>query len=100
MFSLEPHEVKNFVVSIRELETALGSHRRTIPEKARQGRLKARRSVFLNRNIKKGEMIARADMDFRRPGYGICPDEADCVVGRRASRDMKQGEMLRRDDMS
>jgi sialic acid synthase SpsE len=100
MFSLEPHEVKRFVSSIRELEVALGNYRRTIPQEARQGRLKARRSIFLKRDFKKGEPITQEDIDFRRPGYGICPDEADYVIGRRVNKNIKQGEMLHRDDVS
>jgi N,N'-diacetyllegionaminate synthase len=99
MFSLEPQDVMRFVKAIRELEIALGNHRRVIPPEVKQGRLKVRRSVFLRRKMNKEETITFEDMDFRRPGHGIGPDEIDYVKGRKLKRRIQQGEMLRWEDV-
>ncbi len=99
MFSLEPHEVRRFVSSIRELEIALGAFRRTIPDEAKQGRLKARRSIFLKEEVNAGGIISYENIDFRRPGFGIGSDEINYVIGKRLKRKVGKDEMLRWDDI-
>ncbi len=99
MFSIEPHEAKQFVTSIKELEIALGNYRRTIPDEIKKGRQKARRSIFLKRDLKKGETLEFENIDFRRPGYGIGPDELDFVIGKKINRAMAKDTMLNWDDV-
>ncbi len=99
MFSLEPHEVRRFVSSIRELEIALGTFRRTIPDEAKKGRLKVRRSIFLTKEMDAGNVLRIENIDFRRPGYGIGPDEINYVIGKRLKRKVGKDEMLRWEDI-
>jgi len=75
MMSLEPEEMAVFVQSIRNLETALGSPRRLMTEEERKKRMAVRRSVFLAEAVKKGQKLGDAMVDFRRPGFGIGPDQ-------------------------
>ncbi len=99
MFSLEPKEAQNFVNSIRELEIALGNYRRTILKELKEGRLKARRSIFLKRDLNKGEIIRQQDIEFRRPGYGIGPDETEQVIGRSVRKKVLKETMLSWEDV-
>jgi sialic acid synthase SpsE len=99
MFSIEPQEAKQFVSNIRDLEVALGGYRRKIPDELKKGRLKARRSIFLKRDLNEGDRATLEDMDFRRPGTGIGPDELDYVLGRTLKKAVKKGEMLRHEDI-
>lgn len=99
MFSIEPEEAKLFVQAIRDLEKALGSTRRVISPEQRDAREGARRSPYLVKDIKKGEVITEAHVDFRRPGYGIQAEEWCYVYGRKVFRDMKAGAMLQWNDL-
>ncbi len=94
MFSLEEGELAAFVHAIRSLETALGEPRRRFSAEERHKRQATRRSIFLVRNKHTGERIEKADLDFRRPGYGIPPTELDRVIGLQVARDLSAGTML------
>jgi sialic acid synthase SpsE len=91
MFSLEGDEPRRFVRSIRDVETALGSPRRTFSEEERHKHLATRRSIFLARDKVAGDEIQMEDLEFRRPGYGISPKDAGRVVGSRAAHDIPAG---------
>ena len=75
VMSIEPHEMTDFIKTIREVETALGSNRRTITLEEVKKRDQIRRSVFLRANAKAGQKLDECDIEFRRPGFGITPDQ-------------------------
>lgn len=94
VMSIEPDQMADFVASIRDVETALGSPRRvmTAPERAKRDAV--RRSVFVARDVPAGQAISPDDLEFRRPGHGLPPAEADAIIGSTAARDLVAGEML------
>lgn len=100
IFSLEGAEQAAFVHAIRDLETALGEPRRHFSADERQKRLATRRSVFLKRALAAGDSVSEADLDYRRPGWGISPAELARVVGLRTARDLAAGTMLAWTDLA
>ncbi len=90
-FSLEPVEAKRFVEKVRELEVALGSTRRRIPEHILATRKGVRRSVHVTKPVREGEMLT--DLELRRPGEGIPPEALDVVWGRPARRNLRPGPL-------
>jgi N-acetylneuraminate synthase len=46
------------------------------------------------RALRVGERLAAADVDFKRPGVGIRPDELEYVIGRAIARDVEADEEL------
>lgn len=99
MFSLEAPEAKEFVINMHDLEKALGSNRRKLTQKAREGQLKGRRSAFLLTSLKKGEKITKDAIEFRRPGYGILADEEKFIIGRSVNKDLDRGHMMLWEDL-
>ncbi len=99
MFSLEPVDAKLFVQHIRDLEKALGSSRRVIPPEQKAKRKSARRSPYLIRDLGEGAFITFADVDFRRPGYGVQAEEWRYLNGRRLNKDLASGHLLTWDDV-
>jgi N,N'-diacetyllegionaminate synthase len=93
-FSLEPEDAKGFVQRIRDLETALGSTRRTIPHTVLATRKGYRRSVYLTKHIPAGHVIFSDALELRRPGFdGIPPEALPIVEGRAAKRDLAPGPL-------
>lgn len=90
-FSLEPDDSKRFVKSIREVETALGKARRTIPTENKIKRKSTRRSPYALRTIASGEKITREDFEFKRPGFGITSEEFDFFVGKKLITEIQVG---------
>jgi sialic acid synthase SpsE len=98
-FSMQPEEMKEMVKKIRVIEKALGGHNRKINENEMKNRELARRSITVMKEIKKGDVVKRRDIELIRPGTGINPVHINDVVGKRASRTLKAFEMLRWEDL-
>jgi N,N'-diacetyllegionaminate synthase len=93
-FSLEPEEAKRFVESIRALEIALGSVRRTMPCEMIKKRRSTRRSPYALENMDAGHVITETDFECKRPGYGITSEELKFFVGKKLTKSMNKGEAL------
>lgn len=97
--SADPAEMKTIVTESGNVFAALGSSVRTVSPAEMEKRLKFRRRVVLKRAMNKGEVITEADLDFKRPGNGIHPDEVECVVGCKLKRDCNYDEELEWGDL-
>jgi len=93
VFSLEPHEFKAMVEAVREAEKALGEVRYGVTEREKPSRV-FRRSLFVVKDMKAGEVFSDENVRSIRPGHGLPPKLLKEVLGRRASRDLKRGTPL------
>jgi len=92
-FSLEPHEFKNMVNAIREVEDALGEVSYSLTEKTKRSR-EFSRSLFISQDIQKGETLTLENVRSVRPGYGLPPKFLKEILGRIAKNDLKKGTPL------
>jgi len=92
-FSLEPHEFKEMVDAIRTAEKALGKVSYEITEKQKESRI-FRRSIFVVKDIKKGEEFTEENVRSIRPGYGLHTRYLDQISGRKAKVFIKKGTPL------
>ena len=92
--SIEPHELKNMVISIRNIEKALGSE----IKKPSQSEIKniniARKSIVARRNIFKGEVFTEENLAVKRPGNGISPMKWFDVLGKISTREFEEDELI------
>ncbi len=96
--SLTPGEFKALVRSIRYIEGALGTGKKTIFPSERENAKIARKSVVTLRAVKKGELFTEKSLGLKRPGTGLPPREYARVIGARATRDMLRDKLLKKDD--
>lgn len=89
-FSLEPQEMKEMVRSVREAEASIGKPDYDVGKKESEN-LVFRRSIFVIKDIKKGEEITRENIRVIRPGYGLEPKELPNVLGKKAKKDIERG---------
>jgi len=92
-FSLEPHEFEAMVEAVRTTEKARGTVRYGVSGGEAESRV-FRRSLFVVRDVKSGEIFTTDNVRPIRPGYGLHSRYLDEVLGRRASRDIKRGTPL------
>jgi N,N'-diacetyllegionaminate synthase len=98
IMSLVPDQFRPFVAVMREVEQALGDpHVQLIDDTGRKKMSRARRSVVLTRSGKAGETVTADMITFKRPGFGIAPELASLVVGRRLVADVERDVPLRWD---
>lgn len=92
-FSLEPHEFKMMVEAVRVAEKALGKAHYSASSEEAKSRV-FRRSLFVVKDMKKGDAFTEENVRSIRPGYGLHPRHFHEVMGKKISRDIKRGEPL------
>ncbi|ENX61569.1 MULTISPECIES: N-acetylneuraminate synthase [Acinetobacter] len=92
--SLEPHELKAMVDSIRVVEQVLGSSIKFVSDSERKNIHVARKSIVAATDIQKGELMSEDVLTTMRPGDGISPMFWNEVVGQPAVKDYKAGDKI------
>ena len=92
-FSLEPSELKTLCKTTREAWLSLGKvsyeHR-----DAEKPNVIFRRSLYVVRDIKKGECFTKDNVRSIRPGYGLAPKKLNDILGKSAASDIERGTAL------
>lgn len=92
-FSLEPHEFKAMVEAIRVVEKALGEVHYGVSEQEAKSRV-FRRSLFVVKDMKAGDVFTEENVRSIRPGYGLHTRYLNDVLNQRAARDIESGTPL------
>jgi pseudaminic acid synthase len=92
-FSLEPSEFKAMAEAVRVTEKALGWVCYDVTEQEAASRV-FRRSLFVIRDMKAGEVFTEESVRSIRPGYGLHTRHLNDVIGRSARCDIKRGTPL------
>lgn len=89
-FSMTEEEFTQMVKAVREAEKAIGKVDYTPTEKQIKGRAFSR-SLYVVKDIKKGEVITEEHVRSIRPGYGGHPKELEMIIGKKVNKDLEQG---------
>ncbi|MBI3475470.1 MAG: pseudaminic acid synthase [Acidobacteria bacterium] len=95
-FSLEPAEFKLMVEAVRTAERALGDVHFGVSEREARSRV-FRRSLFVVRDLKAGEIFTEENVRSIRPGHGLHTRHLIEILGKRAAVDIVRGTPLRWD---
>jgi pseudaminic acid synthase len=90
-FSLEPHQFKEMVDSVREIEKALGKVSYNLSPKIEKSRQFAR-SLYVAQDIKEGEKFTEDNIRSVRPGYGLHPKYLKEILKQKASKNYSFGD--------
>lgn len=92
-FSLEPHEMKSLVESVKIAHQAIGKVNYQIQDDEKPS-LQGRRSLYVVKDIKKGEIFTDQNVRSIRPGFGLNPAMLNFVLGKKANFDIETGSAL------
>ncbi len=92
-FSMEPEDFKEMVRLIRNVEKSTGIVSYDLTEKDKKNREFAR-SLFVVKDIRKGEKLTAENVRSIRPGYGLAPKYYYQVLGKIAIKDIEKGTPL------
>lgn len=98
--SADPGELAALVQGSRDVFEALGRAERVVGDEELEKRKAFRRRMVARRALKRGDRLSAGDVDFKRPGTGIRPDELDYVVGRALARDLAADDELEWTDLA
>lgn len=86
-FSMEKDEFEKMIKAIREAEKLLGKVDYSLTKKKVEGR-RFSRSLYISKDIKKGEVLSLDNIRSVRPGYGLHPKYLEEVLGKRVNKDL------------
>lgn len=89
-FSLEPQEFKELVDNIRIVEQSLGRVDYKLTSGQKKGRVFSR-SLFVVKDINKGEVFTEKNIRSIRPANGLPPKYLKKILGRKAKKNIKKG---------
>ncbi len=92
--SLEPHELKHMVKSIRSVEKALGNGKKYPQPSELKNRDLVRKGLVALKSVKTGEVFAKENLGVKRPFGGISPMDYWDRLGKKSKRELKEGEQL------
>lgn len=95
--SADPAELKQICDAAHTGYQMLGSYTKVVSEN-QERRDAFKRSIVAARDIKAGEIIAKEDLDYKRPGSGIPPKYYKFLIGKVAKRDISFDEIIRMED--
>jgi len=89
-FSMEPDEMSALVAETERAWQALGKVSYGPTEKEKKS-LIFRRSLYIVKDIKKGDVLTKGNLRAIRPGLGLAPKYYDMLLGKRVNRDVECG---------
>tara|TARA_Y100000022_G_scaffold197646_1_gene206535 strand:+ start:1631 stop:2695 length:1065 start_codon:yes stop_codon:yes gene_type:complete len=101
VFSMNPQSWRDMVDRTRELELSLGKSIKQVEENERETVIVQRRSIRVNKDLKKGSIINRKDIIVLRP----CPEDAyqisemNNILGNKLKRDINKGDYIKASDI-
>ena len=97
--SLEPHELKNMVEAIRNVEKAFGSKRKEITVEEKKNIFFMRRSVHASKDMEQGETMKENNIKITRPFDGIEPWFLESILGKKIKNNVKKDEPIKWGDL-
>ena len=95
-FSLNKEEFRQMVREVRDAEMSLGQISYAVDKNGRS----AARSLYIVKDIKKGEKFSPQNVRSIRPSDGLHPKYYDAIMGKTAASDIKFGTPLKMEDIN
>ena len=92
-FSLNVEEFEQMVKAVREAEVALGEVNYKLTEKQLQGR-NFSRSLYIAKDVKKGELVTSENIRSVRPGFGMHPKHTPVLLGKKFNQNISKGTRM------
>ena len=100
ILSLEPHEFKDMVLKIKNIEASLGSGIKSPSASEFRTMVRFKKSLYTSKKIKKGQTINKDMLSLKGPAYGILPKFMDVVLGHKAKKDLPTDHPLTWEDIT
>ena len=94
--SFDKTDLKNYYKKINDLNKVLGSGKKTFLESEIISRKNARRSLFFNKNINKGNKVKKEDLIALRPAIGISPSKYKSIINKKLKINVKEGQIIKK----
>lgn len=97
--SLDVQELEDMVAAVRNVEAAKGDGIKQPTASEMSTREVARKSVVVNKTLKKGIILEEEDLSVKRPGTGVAPKYIQEFTGKVLLRDIEEDTLINWDDV-
>lgn len=87
-FSMELSKLKQFKSDLNNINIILGKKKLTLSKSAKKN-FSGRRSLYISKNIAKGEKFTIDNIKSVRPGFGLHPKHFKKIIGKKVKKNMK-----------
>ena len=87
-FSMELSDLKKFKLDLNNINIILGNKKLTLSPSAKKN-MSGRRSLYISKNILKGEKFSAENVKSVRPNFGLHPNYFKRIIGKKAKKNMK-----------
>ena len=87
-FSMELSNLRQFKTDLNNINIILGNGNMGLPPSA-QKNISGRRSLYVSKNILKGEKFTTENVKSVRPSFGLHPKYLKKIIGKKAKKNMK-----------
>ncbi len=94
--SIEPDELKRYIVNIRNGFASLGSGEKKPQPSEKSTMAAARKSVVSKEDIHKGDLFTEDNITLKRPGSGISAEHFFDLLGKKSLIDYKSNQLIER----
>jgi N-acetylneuraminate synthase len=92
--AMDKEDLKVIISQLEHTKNILGSGIRVPLPSEELSRKNARRSLVAARNIKKDQVITEEDITWKRPAFGIPPDQFNLILGKKARIDITEDTLF------
>jgi len=92
--SLNPKELEEMVMAVRDTEDALGSDKKIPTENERNVKKFVRKSIVAKIDIPKGNVIKKNMLTIKRPGIGISPKQINKIIGCVTKKNIRKDTLI------
>ncbi len=92
-FSMNEKEFSQMVQQIRATEKSIGSTNYKLSKKQEEAKAFSR-SLYISKEIKKGETASKENIKSVRPGYSLHPKHLPQILGKKAKKDFSIGDRI------
>lgn len=92
-FSMDKQEFSEMIKAVRDAEKLLGKVDYSMSPKKKKSRQFAR-SLYVAKDIKKGEIFTEENIRSVRPGYGLHPKYLKDILGKKSEKDYEFGDRV------
>jgi len=92
--SLTVSDFKNMVLSIRNIDKALGESKKVVSRKEKQNIKLFRRGLVFNKDLKKNSKVQEDDISTKRPLTGLEPIFKKKLIGKTLKKDVFEDQPI------
>ena len=97
-FSLDENEFSEMVSNVRKAEKCIGKIDYNLTNKQKQG-LNFARSLYVVKDIKKGDELTNNNIRSIRPGFGLHPKFLPLILNKKVKKNLYFGDRLNINDI-